>query len=71
MVEQNNNENAQNGTCSIIRAKDNKPKTNFIYDFSYYINQNVLLEEDIEYDFYGDGLLKQIPESDISTAAKV
>ena len=60
IVEQNNNELAENGFCTIVRAKDNKPKTNFIYDFSYYINQNILLESDIKKDFYGDGLLRQI-----------
>lgn len=60
IVEQNNNELAENGFCTIVRAKDNKPKTNFIYDFSYYINQNILLESDIKEDFYGSGLLRQI-----------
>lgn len=60
IVEQNNNELAENGFCTIVRADDNKSKTNFIYDFSYYINQNILSESAISNDFYGNGLLYQI-----------
>lgn len=47
IVEQNNNEHAPNGFCSIIRAEDNIPKTNFLYDFSYYVNQKILTADDL------------------------
>ena len=36
------NSHAQNGFCTIARAGSNEIKENFIYDFTYYINQGML-----------------------------
>lgn len=58
IVEQNNNEFGESGFCTIVRAQDNKNKTNFIYNFDYYINQGVLNKQIVDLDLYGnDGLM--------------
>jgi hypothetical protein len=37
IVKNNANEFAENGFCSVSRAKENPIGENFLYDFSYYI----------------------------------
>ena len=42
IVKNNSNEYANNGFCSIARAKDNPTKENFLYNFDYYVKQGIL-----------------------------
>ncbi len=42
IVKDNSNEFANNGFCTIVRAGSNPLGENFIYDFQYYFNQNLL-----------------------------
>lgn len=42
IVKNNTNEYADNGFCSISRAKDNPTKENFLYNFDYYVKQGIL-----------------------------
>lgn len=57
IVSQNNNEFATNGFCSISRSKENYPRTNFLLNFDYFINQGLIdagaLNNDL-YDSTGD-----------------
>ncbi len=67
IVEQNNNELANSGFCTIVRARDNQNKTNFIYNFDYYINQRVLDPEVVKKDLYeSDGLLAEVTNANNS-----
>lgn len=52
IVSPNNNEYGENGFCSISRATENYPKTNFILNFDYYISQGLLSQEQINNDLY-------------------
>lgn len=42
IVKDNSNEFADNGFCSITRAGSNPTGENYIYDFSYYFNNNIM-----------------------------
>jgi phage minor structural protein len=42
IVPNNVNQHANNGFCSIVRAKSNEIGENYIYDFSYYLNTKML-----------------------------
>ena len=53
IVLQNENEFGKNGFCSIARSPENYIKENFIYDFSYYISQGLLNQEQLNNDLYG------------------
>jgi hypothetical protein len=65
IVEDNSNEGADSGYCSIQKATANKSHEKFIYNFDYYINKG-LLPNDFKKDLYGvDGYyqaLKKINE---------
>ena len=52
IVKNNSNEYADNGFCSIARAKDNPTKENFLYNFDYYIKQGILNESILNNDLY-------------------
>lgn len=54
IVADNINEFAKNGFCSIGRAPMNFTGENTIYDFSYFINNDLLKKEDLEGILYGD-----------------
>jgi hypothetical protein len=51
MVTDNTNKYAKNGFCSIARAGSNETGENCIYDFSYYINHNMISTTDL-YDLF-------------------
>lgn len=57
IVSQNSNEFATNGFCTIARSKENYPRSNFILNFDYFINQGLIdggaLNNDL-YDSTGD-----------------
>lgn len=46
VVKQNSNDLADNGFCSIARAKSNPSGENYIYDFRYFQNQGLMNETD-------------------------
>lgn len=52
VVKSNQNEFAVDGTCNIARAEENPSGENFIYDFSYYVNQGMLDFDVINNDLY-------------------
>ena len=52
VVKNNSNEFAKNGFCTIARAAENPTGENFIYDFSYYIQQELLGFGEINNDLY-------------------
>lgn len=54
IVKPNSNEFGENGFCTISRASSNPTKQNALYDFKYYINQQLLKVDDVSRDFYVD-----------------
>lgn len=52
IVKTNSNEYANNGFCTIQRAKDNYIKENFICDFDYYIRHQMLKYNEVLLDLY-------------------
>lgn len=52
IVSPNSNRYGENGFCSISRATENYPKTNFILNFDYYIGQGLLSQGQINKDLY-------------------
>lgn len=54
VVKDNANQYAQNGFCSIARAKENPIGENFILDFSYYIQQGLIGFTELNNDLYLD-----------------
>ncbi len=48
IVKQNSNEFGTNGFCTIARAPSNYSGENYLYDFSYYVNQGLLGATDLE-----------------------
>lgn len=52
IVEDNSNEVAEYGMCSIAAASENPYKNNFILNFDYYINQGILDKTDLYNDLY-------------------
>ena len=52
IVTQNNNEFAEHGFCTIARAEENYPKTNFLLNFDYFISQGLLDGGEILKDLY-------------------
>ena len=54
IVKNNANEFAEGGFCSIARAVENPIGENFIYDFSYYIQQGLIDFSEINNDLYLD-----------------
>lgn len=54
IVKNNANEFANNGFCSIARAKENYTKENFILDFSYYIQHRLIDFDAIQNDLYSE-----------------
>ena len=53
IVKDNSNSLAQNGFCTIARAKDNPTGENFFYDFNYYIGQKLISHDEVINDLYG------------------
>lgn len=54
MIVQNNvNEFAKDGICSITRAIDNPSGENILYNFDYYINMGLLDKDQVMTDLYG------------------
>lgn len=51
----NYNENAPNGTCSIVDSEENYPRENFVLNFDYYVNQGLLDGETLNRDLYYSG----------------
>ena len=54
IVKNNSNEFAKDGFCSIARASENPSGENFILDFSYYIQQRLLIFSELTNDLYSD-----------------
>lgn len=54
IVKNNSNEFGKNGFCSISRAEENPSGENFILDFSYYIQQQMLGLAELTNDLYLD-----------------
>lgn len=52
IVKNNSCEYAENGFCSIARAKDNPTKENTLYNFDYYIQQGLLDRSTVYNDLY-------------------
>lgn len=52
IVKNNSNQFAKNGFCSIARAQENPCGENFVYDFSYYIQQGLIDFEEVNNDLY-------------------
>lgn len=48
----NYNDNAPNGTCSIVDSEENYPRENFVLNFDYYINHGLLDGEALNRDLY-------------------
>lgn len=51
----NYNDNAPNGTCSIVDSEENYPRENFVLNFDYYINHGLLDGEALNHDLYYSG----------------
>lgn len=51
----NYNDNAPNGTCSIVDSEENYPRENFVLNFDYYINHGLLNGETLNRDLYYSG----------------
>lgn len=64
IVKNNSNEFGKNGFCSIARAPSNPSGTNVVYNFDYYISQNLLSKNEVDYDLYNidDGLYPKLSE---------
>ena len=54
IVKNNANQFANNGFCSIARAKENPTGENFLFDFSYYIQQGLMGFSELNNDLYLD-----------------
>lgn len=54
IVKPNSNEFGENGFCTIARATENPTGENFIYDFSYYIQHELIGFSEINNDLYTD-----------------
>lgn len=54
IVKDNDNEFGEDGFCSISRASENVTGENFIYDFSYYVQQKLIDFNEINNDLYLD-----------------
>ena len=54
IVKNNSNEYGEDGFCSIARAENNPTGENYIFDFSYYINQGLLNKDKTITDLYND-----------------
>ncbi len=52
IVKDNTCDQAENGFCSIARAKDNPIKENFVYNFDYYTSQGIINASDLNNDLY-------------------
>lgn len=52
IVLQNNNEYAENGFCTISRSEENYSKQNYVLDFGYYFNNNLLDYNKVTKDLY-------------------
>ena len=51
----NYNDNAPNGTCSIVDSEENYPRENFVLNFDYYVNHDLLDGETLNRDLYYSG----------------
>lgn len=54
VVKQNSNEFARDGFCTIARSLENPTRDNFIYDFTYYVNQGMIDFDIVNNDLYLD-----------------
>ncbi len=54
VVKQNSNEFAENGFCTIARSLENPTRDNFIYNFTYYVNQGMIDFDIVNNDLYLD-----------------
>ena len=52
IVKNNNNSSAENGSCSIVEAKNNPSGENFLLNMDYYIKQGLLNYENFYRDLY-------------------
>lgn len=57
IVKDNSNSLAQNGFCTIARAKDNPTGENFFYDFNYYIRQKLISHDEVTNDLYSSPII--------------
>lgn len=53
IVKENTNEHAMDGFCTIQRAAENPIKENFILNFDYYVQHQMLKREELWQDLYG------------------
>lgn len=71
IVEANSNEYAPDGFCTIQRAAMNPSRENVIYNFSYYINNGLLNQDELSVDLYdsvnGIGLYDRLYELNIAS----
>ena len=51
----NYNDNAPNGTCSIVDSEENYSRENFVLNFDYYVNHGLLDGEALNRDLYYSG----------------
>jgi hypothetical protein len=54
VVKNNSNQFSEGGFCTITKAEENITGENFIYDFSYYIQQGLITFSEINNDLYMD-----------------
>ena len=52
IVSSNSNQFAKNGFCTIARSQQNYPRENVIYNFDYYVQQNLLDKDVLQDDLY-------------------
>ena len=55
IVKSNTNEFADGGSCNIALSRENPSGENFVYDFSHYIRQGMLNEDNLNNDLYYNG----------------
>lgn len=55
IVLENNNKYGKNGTCRISRSNFNYPQTDYVLNFDYYINHQLMNGRELNADLYGYG----------------
>lgn len=61
IVKQNSNEFGKNGFCTITRAKDNLSKEDYILDFGYYVNHQLINGDALNNFLYVNGIVEEKP----------
>jgi hypothetical protein len=55
IVLENNNKYGKNGTCRISRSSFNYPQTDYVFNFDYYVNHQLMNGQELNRDLYGRG----------------